>query len=247
MKKDIPNLVDHDNPVVKNKALILTKDQKTLEDKLTALFYYVRDDIKFQFPDEGDFVPASQIIKYGYGHCNNKAILYLALCRALGIEARVHFSLIDKTIQQGLIKGLFYWMIPSKLSHCWLEVKVDNQWFPIDAYINDAEYYAAAKKKLRDRGWNTGYSIACSKSESSIALDFNKAQFVQMDAVTDDHGVYNDPVDYYRSPKYRNRPNALKLFIYGLFIGAVNKRIKKMRYTRQDTDDACCALSWESL
>ena len=229
MKTDITNLADYDNPTVKNKALILTKCCENIEDRIKALFYYVRDDIKFQFPNEGDFVPASQTIKYAYGQCNNKTILYLALCRAIGIEARAHFSLIDKSIQRGLIKGLFYWIIPQKISHCWLEVKLNNEWFPIDSYINDNEYYIVAKKKLRERGWNTGYSIACSKNESSIELDFNNEQFVQMDAVTDDHGVYDDPVDYYKSPNYKNRPNALKLFIYKIFISSVNNRVKKMR------------------
>lgn len=229
MNTNIANLVDYGNSTVKNKALILTKSCETIEDRIKALFYYVRDDIKFQFPDEGDFVPASQTIKYGYGQCNNKTILYLALCRAIGIEARAHFSLIDKSIQRGLIKGLLYWVFPQKISHCWLEVKINSNWFPIDSYINDTEYYNAAKMKLREKGWNTGYSIACSKNESSIELDFENEQFVQMDAVTDDHGVYDDPVDYYKSPNYKNRPNAIKLFIYKIFIKNVNDRVKIMR------------------
>ena len=231
MKTDINKLADYDDPIVKNKAFILTKGHKTIEDKIAAIFYYVRDDIKFQFPKEGDFVKASQIIKYGYGQCNNKTILYLGLCKAIGLEARIHFSLIDKKIQRGLIRGLFYWIIPEKISHCWLEVKVNNNWFKIDSYINDLEYYKVAKKKLRERGWNTGYSIACSKNESNIELDFNNEQFVQMDAVTDDHGVYDEPMDYYQTSKYRNRPNALTLFIYKMFIGGVNNRVKKMRFS----------------
>ena len=79
---------------------------------------------------------------------------------------------------------------------------------------------------MRERGWNTGYSIASSKNESSVELDFNNEQFVQMDAVTDDHGVYDEPMDYYKTSKYRNRPNALILFIYKMFIGGVNDRVK---------------------
>jgi hypothetical protein len=231
MNIDIADLADHGNPTVKNKALILTKCCESIEDRIKALFYYVRDDIKFQFTAEGDFVPASQTIKYGYGACNNKTILYLALCRAIGIEARIHFSLIDKSIQRGLIKGLLYWIIPQKISHSWLEVKLNNNWFPIDSYINDNEYYIAAKKKLKENGWHTGYSIASSKNESSSELDFGKEQFVQMDAVTDDHGVYDDPADYFKSPNYKNRPNSLKIFLYKVFISSANNRAKKMRYS----------------
>jgi len=231
MKVEIGNLADFDNPIVKDKAVRLSKCYETVEDKIAALFYYVRDDIKFQFPDELDFVPASRTIKYGYGACNNKTILYLALCKAIGIEARIHFSLIDKSIQRGLIRGFFYWIIPQKISHSWLEVKIDNAWFPIDSYINDAEYYTAAKKELCQSGWDTGYSVACSKNASSIELDFKKEQFVQMDAVSDDHGFFDDPADYFASPNYKNRPNALTLFFYGKLIGSVNERVKKMRYS----------------
>lgn len=231
MKTEIKNLADYDNPIVKNKAIRLTKCCEKVEDKIAALFYYVRDDIKFQLPVELDFVPASRTIKYGYGVCNNKTILFLALCKAIGIESRIHFSLIDKSIQRGLIRGFFYWIIPQKISHSWLEVKINNTWFPIDSYINDAEYYTAAKKKLHLNGWKIGYSVACSKNASSIELDFKKEQFVQMDAVSDDHGVFDNPEDYFNSPHYKNRPNALSLFFYRILIGSVNERIKKMRYS----------------
>ena len=92
MNAVISNLADYDNPTVKNKALNLTKDHKTLTDKIEAIFYYVRDDIKFQFPDEGDFVKASQTIKHGYGQCNNKTILFLASLETRILESIQPFS-----------------------------------------------------------------------------------------------------------------------------------------------------------
>lgn len=235
MKAKMLKLSDYDHPLVKNTALEITKGLETVEEKIAAIFYYVRDEIKFQFPDEGDLVTASQIIKFGYGQCNNKTTLSLALCKAIGLRARVHFSLIKKEIQRGLITGLFYWKIPEKISHSWLEVLVNNKWVKIDSYINDKEFYLAGKRKLREKGWNLGYSIACSINESSSELNLNNEQFVQMDAVTDDHGIYEDPMDYYRSSKYRNRPNALTLFIYKLFIKSVNDTVKDMRHS-------CCNI-----
>ena len=159
--------------------------------------------------------------------------MFLALCKSIGIEARAHFSLIKKEIQRGLITGILYRVIPNQLSHDWLEVKIDNKWIKIDSYIIDKEFYEAGKKKLQEKGWDTGYSIAGSKGEPSIELDFDNEQFVQMDAVTDDHGVYDEPFDYYSGPKYKNRPNSLVLFIYKLLIKRVNNKIKKMRYSYQ--------------
>ena len=50
-----------------------------------------------------------------------------------------------------------------------------------------------------------------------------------MCAVTEDHGVWNDPVEYYQSNLYRNRTNVLEQFLYRLFIPLVNKRIQKIR------------------
>ncbi len=75
-------LADYTNPIVKDKALALIRNQETIQDKITAIFLYVRDDIKLQFPDEGDLIKASQTIKYGYGQCNNKANLFLALLKS---------------------------------------------------------------------------------------------------------------------------------------------------------------------
>jgi len=58
----------------------LTKNQESLYDKINAIFHYVRDDIKFVFPKEGDFVKASESIAFGYGQCNTKTTLFLGVC-----------------------------------------------------------------------------------------------------------------------------------------------------------------------
>lgn len=79
---------------------------------LARIFRYVRDDIVFGFPLKGDFVKASETINLGYGQCNTKATLLLALCKASGIPARIHFSWIRKDIQKGFFTGLAYWLMP---------------------------------------------------------------------------------------------------------------------------------------
>lgn len=92
---------------------------------------------------------------------------------------------------------------------------MNNNWFKIDSYINDLEYYLAAKKQLEKNGWDTGYSVALSKNEASAELDFDKEQFVQMDAMTDEHGVYDESMDCYKTPKYKKHSNALTLLSTG--------------------------------
>lgn len=171
-------LADYNNPIVKNKAIELTQNRESLADKISAIFYYVRDDIKFAFPKEGDLVQASQTIEYGYGQCNTKATLFLALCKSIGIHARIHFSLIERDIQKGLFSGIAYWLMPKEISHSWIEIEIDGKWVKIDAFINDAAFYRGGKKELEKKNWEVGYSIACSKNDSSIELDFNNEKFV---------------------------------------------------------------------
>jgi len=54
-----------------------------------------------------------------------------------------------------------------------------------------------------------------------------------MDAVTDDHGVYDNSADYYNSSNYKNRPNAIKLFVHKLLIGSVNELTKAIQVFRK--------------
>ena len=163
---------DYDNPVVIEKAKELTQNAETIEEKLNALFLYVRDGILFGFNKEGDFIKASEIIKKGIGQCNNKAVLFLALVRALDFKARIHFSTIDIEIQYGIFPWWALAIFPKYISHSWVEVYYKGRWVNIDAFINDEYFYNAGKSLLRKQKRKLGYSIACSKGESGIDLSW---------------------------------------------------------------------------
>ena len=100
MKRTI--YADYDNILVNETAERLTQNQNSTREKVENIFYYVRDEIKFSFPLKGDLVKASETIKSKKGQCNTKSALFLALCKAAGIPAKIHFSLIKKEIQKGL-------------------------------------------------------------------------------------------------------------------------------------------------
>jgi len=222
-------LADNEHPLVRATAFRLTQGLETPRKQLQALFYYVRDDILFGFAKDADIMKASETIQLGYGACNNKATVLLALARAVGLKARLHFSTISKDIQKGVFPKWVFKRLPEELSHCWVEVEIDGRWRRIDSFINDESFYCAGKKALRERGWKTGFSISCESGESDSEFNIDQERFVQMDAVTSDHGIYDDPADYYRSSKYLNRPGFLTLLMYRLIIGVVNRKIAKMR------------------
>lgn len=224
-------LADADHSLVRATVSRLTQQVPDTRGKVESLFYYVRDDIRFGFPANGDLTPASETIRLGYGQCNTKGTLFLALCKAAGIPARLHFSLINKNIQRGLFHGVAYWLLPKRLSHAWLEVEIDGTWRRLDGYINDAPFFHAARDELRRRGWDTGFSIADGGCAASIAFAPEQEAFVQMEAVLDDHGVWDEPAANYRSPAYRNHPGFFRRLMYRLLIGGINDTIAAMRST----------------
>jgi hypothetical protein len=227
--KSIQKLADYDHPMVRKTSDRLTGDETSLVGMLEKLFYYVRDEIRFGFPKDGDLVKASDTIRLGMGQCNTKGALLLALCRAVNIPARIHFSLIKKEIQRGLFTGIGYLLMPLLLSHSWLEVMIEGKWRRLDSYINDIAFYTASKRALREKGWDTGYSISCASGECSADFRIDDEQFVQMGAVVADHGVWDEPSDYYRTDNYQNRPNLIKQILYRRMISRVNARVAHMR------------------
>lgn len=221
--------IDSDSTQVKEIAEVLIENTKSTEEILRNIFYYVRDEIEFGFLPEADFVKASDIILRKKGQCNNKTILFKALCEAVGIEARIHYSSIDKQIHSGLYKGLVYMLLPGEISHSWVEVKIGDEWVKFDSFINDLKFYEKGRSILKSQGKKVGYSVSCSLGDSSADFSLDGNKFVQMGSVREDHGVYDDPDEYFSSKKYNNNPGKFKMFIYRRYLKRLNGRIEAIR------------------
>ncbi len=222
-------LANFDHSLVQQAARKLASGSKNPRETLEQIFLFVRDDILFAFPPEGDFVKASQTIERGYGQCNTKSILFLALCKASGIPARIHYSQITKEIQHGFFTGIIYWLMPDKITHSWLEVKIDDQWRSIDTYINDLRLHNAAVNEIKKRGWKTGFSVSRAKGEPSADLILDEAHYSQMAAVIGDDGVWDEPAEFLNGPKYLNKVGPIRQWLYELFLPLVNARVRRLR------------------
>lgn len=223
------NYLDYQNTIIQETAVRITQGCETVEDKLEAVFNYVKNQIEFAFLPEADYIRASEVIQRGAGQCNNKSILFHALCKVLDIPSRLHFSSITKEIHRGLFKGLLFLLAPKEFSHSWIEVYYRGAWVPIDSFINDEPFYKGGKKILKEKGLKTGYSVSCAGGSSSSDFSLEGRGFVQMAAVGEDHGVYDNPGDYFFSGKHNNRVNPLKRWIYRLHVPFINRRIRKIR------------------
>ena len=89
-----PN-IDGDNSAIVEKAQSLAKRQWETPERARSLFYFVRDGIKYnpyRFILAPEYFRASETLKRGEGFCIQKAVLLIALARAVGIPARLLFA-----------------------------------------------------------------------------------------------------------------------------------------------------------
>ena len=103
------------------------------------------DEIKFGYNID-DSVSASKVLKDGYGQCNTKGTLFMALLRGVGIPCRVHGFTIDKKLQKGAMTGFVYANAPKNIFHSWVEVYYQNNWYELEAFILDIEYLQKLQK-----------------------------------------------------------------------------------------------------
>ena len=61
-------------------------------ERLKSIYDFVRDEILFGYNID-DNVPASKVLADGYGQCNTKGTLFMALLRACNIPCRVLLKL----------------------------------------------------------------------------------------------------------------------------------------------------------
>lgn len=61
----------------------------------------------------------------GYGQCNTKGTLFIALLCAVGVPCRIRGFTIDKKLQKGAMTGFVYKSAQASILHSWLEVLFD--------------------------------------------------------------------------------------------------------------------------
>lgn len=105
-------------------------------DKIGATYDYVRNEIAFGY-NSTDALPASEILRQGYGQCNTKTTLLMALLRGLDVPCRFHGFTIDKGLQRGVVPELVYGIAPKNIIHSWVEVELEGTWVNLEEFILD--------------------------------------------------------------------------------------------------------------
>lgn len=121
--------IDSDHPDVIAFAREHTKEASSDLDGAVALYYAVRDGFRYDpyrlvMTEEG--LRASTCLENGYGWCVTKAVLYAAVCRAVGIPARLGYAdvrnhLSTARLREFLGTDVFYF-------HGYTSVFIDGKW-----------------------------------------------------------------------------------------------------------------------
>lgn len=210
--------------------LISEKSWKILEEfeRIKAIYNFVRDEILFGY-NVDDNIPASRVLTDGYGQCNTKGTLFMALLRACNIPCRIHGFTIDKVLQKGAMTGIVYKNAPQNIFHSWVEVYFENKWFELEAFILDKKYLQKLQEKNSTcSGAFCGYGVAVKDFRNPV-IDFNRNNtYIQSEGINQDFGVYDSPDELLK--EHHQEMSLIKNFVYKNFgRHLMNLNVKKIR------------------
>lgn len=173
---------DYDKSRVKDKAFEITENIDDISERVRALFYWVRDEIKYNMmsyvPDIKANFKASVTLRRGYGFCVSKAILLSTFARAIKIPARIHLAdIINHKISQKVIDfmgtNIMYY-------HGYSEIYLDHKWIKLAPVFDKKTAEKAGFLPLVDFNENNDAMFNKYDNEGNLFVEYVK-----------DHGVYS--------------------------------------------------------
>jgi transglutaminase-like putative cysteine protease len=124
--------IDCDNESIKRKAKELTGGKDNAAEKAKSLFYFVRDEVKYNFlvpSDKPEYYRASRILEIREGFCVQKAVLMAALARAVDIPARLHLAAIRNHLASDKLRELMRGNVFP--THGYNELYIEDKWVKV--------------------------------------------------------------------------------------------------------------------
>lgn len=143
--------IESDHPALRSLVTQLNRAHPSSVDRAVAAFRFVRDNIAYEFraklrPEE---YRAAYVLQRKTGFCVQKAVLFVAVLRALNIpSALVLVDLKDRTIPQRISRAMGTDVM---IGHGLAAVYLDGVWMLVDP-THDAVF--AARKRYRVVEWS---------------------------------------------------------------------------------------------
>ena len=180
-------------------ALVEARNWNALSDydKIGEIYDFVQNEILFGY-NETDDLPATAVLRDGYGQCNTKGTLLMALLRSVGIPCRFHGFTIDKELQKGAITGISYKLAPQNILHSWVEVFYVGEWVNLEGFILDKTYLHNLQEKFSEtEGSFCGYGVATNNFKNPEVAWEGKDTYIQKEGINQDFGVFAEPDSFY--------------------------------------------------
>lgn len=195
-------------------------------DKIGAAYTYVKDEVLFGY-NAADTLSASAVLADGYGQCNTKATLLMALLRGLGVRCRLHGFTIDKGLQRGVVPEAVYWLAPRSILHSWVEVDLDGTWINLEGFIIDAPVLSALQRAFPGRATLCAYGVGTNYLQTPNTDWTGADTYIQRTGINNDFGVFSSPDDFYAVHQQEFR--GLQETLYRLIIRHwMNRRVAAM-------------------
>ncbi|OUR76685.1 transglutaminase [Alphaproteobacteria bacterium 46_93_T64] len=196
-----------------------------------AIYNFVRNDIAFGY-NRSDLQPASEVLEDGYGQCNTKGTLFMALLRKAGIPCRYHGFTINKKLQRGAIPEAFYFLAPKSIVHSWVETYVDGKWINLEGFILDDPYLQSVQLMHADtKGEFFGYGIATKNLQNPGVNWCGKDTYIQKEGIDNDFGVFNTPDDFFE--RHEGNESGVKGWLYSNYLRHFfNRNLENIRSRR---------------
>ncbi|AQS37172.1 Transglutaminase-like superfamily protein [Shewanella psychrophila] len=221
-------MLDFEHPSIQNLVDKRGWAQLSQYDAIGAIYTYVRDEIRFGY-NADDRLSASQVLKDGYGQCNTKGTLLMALLRAVGIPSRFHGFTIFNELQRGAIPNYLFAIAPQRIIHSWVEVELDGGWINLEGYIIDRDYLTQVQQSFSQQCKQfSGYGIS-TKCLSNPDIDWKgQDTYIQSEGIADDFGLYIQPDDFY--VKYGSNLSGIKKFLFRYLLRhLMNRNVNRIR------------------
>lgn len=190
-------ILDFQDAAIEN--LVVERGWRDLveRERIGAVYDFVRDEIRFGY-NESDELSASRVLADGYGQCNTKTTLLMALLRAVGIPCRFHGATIHKRLQKGVVDGFFYRLAPENIIHSWAEVEFDGGWVGLEGVILDQPYLEGLRMSVaRGGGEFLGYGAGTEDIDDPPIQWCGTDTAIQSTGVNKDFGTYDNPDAFY--------------------------------------------------
>ncbi|MGH1367898.1 MAG: transglutaminase-like domain-containing protein [Maritimibacter sp.] len=196
-------------------------------ERIGAAYDFVRNEIKFGY-NVDDLRRASEVLADGYGQCNTKATLLMALLRGLDLPCRLHGFTIHKRLQRGVVPELIYKIAPQNILHSWVEVRLNDTWITLEGFILDDPMISALQTHFPNREALCGYG-AGTDCLSNPAVEWNGADtFIQKTGINQDFGLFDAPDAFFKAHQQDFKGLRALLYRYGVR-HMMNKRVAAIR------------------